>query len=73
MGDDICIALAGNKADMEKSRNVDKDEALRYAASVGASHHLTSAKAGTGINEAFSELMKSTCQASRHCQTLRLG
>jgi Ras-related protein Rab-21 len=62
LGEDIQIAIAGNKADMEKSRNVNKDEALRYAASVGATHHLTSAKSGAGVAEAFSELMKSECR-----------
>ena len=43
---------------MEKGRHVDKEEALRYTASVSGSHHLTSAKSGTGVNEAFTELMK---------------
>jgi hypothetical protein len=43
---------------MEKSRHVDKEEALRYAASIGATHHLTSAKTGAGIAEAFTELLK---------------
>jgi Ras-related protein Rab-21 len=58
LGEDIVIAIAGNKVDMEKQRNVDKDAALQYTASVGGSHHLTSAKSGAGINEAFSELLK---------------
>ncbi len=53
-----CCLPAGNKADMEKSRNVDKEEALRYTASVGGSHHLTSAKSGAGISEAFTDLLK---------------
>ena len=43
---------------MEKGRNVDKEEALRYTASVNGVHHLTSAKSGAGIAEAFTELMK---------------
>ncbi len=51
-------AAAGNKCDMEKGRNVDKEEALRYTASVAGAHHLTSAKSGAGIAEAFTELMK---------------
>jgi Ras-related protein Rab-21 len=58
LGEDITLAIAGNKADMEKSRHVDKEEALRYAASIGASHHLTSAKTGAGIGEAFTDLLK---------------
>lgn len=43
---------------MEKGRNVDKEEALRYTASVSGAHHLTSAKSGLGVTEAFTELMK---------------
>jgi GTPase SAR1 family protein len=73
LSDDLQIAIAGNKCDMEKSRNVDRDEALAYCASVGASHHLTSAKSGAGINEAFTELMRSETNAAvRNC-TLALG
>lgn len=58
LGDDIMIALAGNKCDMEKGRHVDKEMALAYTASVGGSHHLTSAKSGAGVTEAFTELLK---------------
>ena len=43
---------------MEKGRNVDREEALRYTASINGVHHLTSAKSGAGIGEAFTELMK---------------
>jgi hypothetical protein len=43
---------------MEKGRHVDKEEALRYTASISGAHHLTSAKSGAGIAEAFTELMK---------------
>lgn len=58
LGEGIVLGIAGNKADMEKSRHVRKEEALEYAASVGATHYLTSAKTGVGINEAFTDLMK---------------
>jgi hypothetical protein len=51
-------APPGNKCDMEKGRNVDREEALRYTASINGVHHLTSAKSGAGIGEAFTELMK---------------
>ena len=61
LGDDICIAICGNKADMEKSRNVSAKEAAEYTASIGGTHHLTSAKTGQGIAEAFSELLKRAC------------
>lgn len=42
-----------------RRRHVDKDEVLLYCASVGATHHLTSAKSGAGVSEAFTELMRS--------------
>lgn len=58
LGEDIVIAIAGNKADMEKGRHVDKEDALRYTASVSGSHHLTSAKSGAGVQEAFVDLLK---------------
>lgn len=58
LGDEIVLAIAGNKADMEKNRIVPRETALQYASQVGASHHLTSAKAGTGVDETFSELMR---------------
>jgi hypothetical protein len=43
---------------MEKGRHVDKEEALRYTASITGVHHLTSAKSGAGVTEAFTELLK---------------
>ena len=43
---------------MEKGRHVDKEEATRYTASVAGTHHLTSAKSGAGVTEAFTELLK---------------
>ena len=42
LGPDIAIAIAGNKIDLEKSRTVNRDEALEYAKSVGISHVDTS-------------------------------
>ena len=70
LGEDIVIAIAGNKVDMEKSRNVDREEALRYTLSVGGAHHLTSAKSGAGINEAFSELLKRVVARKRRQQAV---
>lgn len=58
VGNDICIAIAGNKVDLEKDRHVDVKEALSYAESVGAAHYNTSAKANKGLEEAFGELSK---------------
>jgi Ras-related protein Rab-21 len=58
LGEDIVIAIAGNKADMEKSRTVKAADAAAYVASIGGTHHMTSAKLGTGISDAFTELLK---------------
>lgn len=60
LGDDISIALCGNKCDMEKNRNVNAKEVLDYTASIGGTHHLTSAKSGIGIEDAFTDLLKRT-------------
>lgn len=56
LGNDIAVAIAGNKIDMEKNRNVNQQEAIEYAASVGAKHFHTSAKANRGIDEVFNDL-----------------
>jgi len=58
VGDDIDIAIAGNKVDLEKNRHVDKNEALEFAASVGATHFNTSAKLNKGLDDAFLNLAK---------------
>jgi len=58
VGPDIVVAVAGNKADMEKGRHVDAAEALRWTAEVGGTHHLTSAKSGAGVDEAFGDLAR---------------
>ena len=56
VGGDIAIAIAGNKCDLEKNRNVEETEAIQYAESVGAAHFNTSAKANKGLNEVFNNL-----------------
>ena len=56
LGDDICLVIAGNKADMEKQRHVQHQTALDYSASVGATHFNTSAKLNQGIEEMFLQL-----------------
>jgi Ras-related protein Rab-21 len=73
LGEDITIAIAGNKVDMEKSRNVNKEEAIRYTQSVGGSHHLTSAKSGAGINEAFTDLLKRVVAKKRAAASAAAG
>ena len=56
VGNDIVIAIAGNKIDLEKNRAVNEQEAIKYAESVGASHFNTSAKANKGLDEVFLDL-----------------
>lgn len=56
VGSDIAIAIAGNKCDLEKNRNVLESDAVAYAESVGAQHYNTSAKANKGLTEVFNTL-----------------
>lgn len=57
-GEGIVLVIAGNKADLEKKRQVDPDEAQKYADSVGAIHMLVSAKSGNNVEAAFLEITK---------------
>lgn len=58
LGKEIVLSIAGNKCDMDKSRVVSIAEAEEYAASVGAKHYSTSAKANQGIEEMFLDIAK---------------
>eukprot|EP01036_Dinobryon_divergens_P038136 gene38136-50003_t len=58
VGNDITIAIAGNKVDLEKNCAVDEQEAMTYAESVGATHFSTSAKANRGLDEVFDALTR---------------
>mmetsp|Transcript_19622 Transcript_19622/g.48160 ORF Transcript_19622/g.48160 Transcript_19622/m.48160 type:complete len:214 (+) Transcript_19622:319-960(+) len=58
VGEGIVLCIAGNKIDLDKERQVSKEEAEEYAKSVGATHCLTSAKNGKGIEETFLQLTK---------------
>ena len=58
VGTEITITIAGNKADLEKSRVVSEKEVFEYAASVGATHFYTSAKQNMGLEECFLDLTK---------------
>lgn len=64
VGNDIVIAIAGNKIDLEKMRNVPEQEAVKYAESVGANHFNTSAKANKGLDEVFLDLSQRKSCAS---------
>ena len=56
--ENIVMAIAGNKSDLEKRRIVKRQDALDFAKSVGATHFDTSEKAGRGLNEAFLHLAR---------------
>lgn len=58
VGPKIVLVIAGNKMDLVKNRQVDEEEAVEYAKSVGAVHMPCSAKTGKGVEEAFLELTK---------------
>eukprot|EP00501_MAST-03F_sp_TOSAG23-6_P001539 GSMAST32.ASY1.ANO1.1603.1 assembled CDS len=58
MNRSIPIAIAANKADLEKDRHVSHSEAESYCESIGAVHILTSAKTNRGLEEIFLELTK---------------
>lgn len=52
----VCVALVGNKTDLESERVVDRAAAESYARSVGAVHSEASAKTGANVEEIFTEL-----------------
>ncbi|CAL5094306.1 unnamed protein product [Urochloa decumbens] len=55
---DIVMAIAANKSDLVRLKNIDTQDAVSYAESIGASLFVTSAKAGTGIDNVFSDIAK---------------
>merc|ERR1719397_1624065 len=56
VGSDICLVIAGNKADLETRRVVERAAAEKFAASVNALHLQTSAKNNEGIQTLFERL-----------------
>jgi Ras-related protein Rab-21 len=57
----IVLAIAGNKSDMDKMQHVNVGDTERYAESIGATHFVTSAKLNTGINEVFLDVAHRKC------------
>jgi len=55
-GDQVIVALVGNKADLESDREVPTEEARAMAQELGATFAETSAKTGAGVKELFQEL-----------------
>ena len=52
----IVLMIAGNKADLENSRRVKKEEVEQYANSHSAEHFTVSAKNGMKVEEMFQRL-----------------
>jgi len=65
LGMDVVLVIVGNKIDLEKSRTVNKTDAINYANSVGAKHYDASAKQNIGVKEMFSELTKLIVEADK--------
>jgi len=74
-GKDIVLVLAGNKVDMERNRQVNAEEAEKYAQSINSQVFGTSAKANKGVEQAFLSIARTLVQrrksnpgpgASRH-------
>ena len=53
VGAEISLVIAGNKIDLERKRNVEREMAEEFAASVNAKHVHTSAKNNEGIENLF--------------------
>nr|PNR62215.1 hypothetical protein PHYPA_000639 [Physcomitrium patens] len=58
----IVLAIAGNKSDMDKLRQVNMEDSVKYAELIGAKHFVTSAKLNTGIEEAFMDIARRVTQ-----------
>jgi len=65
LGNDVVLAIVGNKLDLERNRIVNKQKAEEFASSVGAKHFETSAKLNQGIKEMFTELTKMIVEKER--------
>ena len=64
LGNNVCLAIVGNKVDLlvgQEKNQLSNDlivEAKQYAQTVGATHHLTSARTNYKIDELFADLTK---------------
>ncbi|XP_063905524.1 uncharacterized protein LOC135124406 [Zophobas morio] len=54
----MVLCLIGNKTDLDKKREVTKNQAKQYADSIGASYYECSAQQGEGIREVFDDVAR---------------
>ncbi|KAK6104557.1 Ras family protein [Brugia pahangi] len=66
LGDDVYLMIIGNKMDLERNRNVNTDEAIGYAKSIGAKYFETSAKDNIGVTQVFDYLVKGLVERAQH-------
>ena len=57
----VIIALAGNKADLESKRKVEREEAQEYARENNILHMETSAKTALNVKALFEEIGEQRC------------
>ena len=58
VGPDIVVTIAANKCDLEKERSVPDAVVAAYAKDARASYFNTSAKTGSGLEQAFLDIAK---------------
>jgi len=73
LGNEIVLAIAGNKMDLERNRVVSVEKAESYAQSVGAKHYHTSAKLNKGVSELFLDLTKRMLDSNPVARTSSRG
>eukprot|EP00298_Acanthocystis_sp_HF-20_P028792 c7621_g1_i1.p1 GENE.c7621_g1_i1~~c7621_g1_i1.p1 ORF type:complete len:195 (+),score=82.49 c7621_g1_i1:117-701(+) len=65
VGEDIIICIAGNKSDLNSTRQVQRQEAEAYSEEVGAAYFETSAKLNRNISEVFDLLAKKLVETKK--------
>lgn len=72
VGPDIVVTIAANKCDLESSRSVPDAVIAAYAKEAGASYFNTSAKTGSGLEQAFMDIAKRVLE-KQHEKAARTG
>lgn len=67
------VALAGNKADLQASRTVDREAVWTYADSMGIIYLETSAKTGQNVNELFQQIAQWLPKSERNTDGMDIG
>lgn len=62
MGTNCPVVIVGNKLDLQQQARVQTRDAENYARQVGGQHCLASARSGTGVEEAFTALVRAVLQ-----------